>query len=269
MANTMDKLREIAGSIRNFADVAEHCDITRICNTIPAMRVLADELDAILRESEAQGDAGAVGEPVHVGGSGFDSRAGGFAEIVIDGKRYDAQHVARVFLAASATPRTEPAEGREAVAQVAKCAGIGDRSIFLWTYPGGLHGFLGDHPVGTKLYAAPPAGSARLNDPELQAQLEDSVERHRRVVDALTGDGARVTVQAHEPTMFGPNDAWDPADAARVTDWIVGDGLGGIKAEAHFLTTHDDDRVKRAGTRLLERADKIITALAAREGGAS
>lgn len=106
-------------------------------------------IDAIVRESEAQEDAGAAEAKAWLldvmGTWDFTIPTEAFNKIVNR-------------IAARATPRTEPAEGRKVVAQVAKRTDIRGGSFFLWTYPGGLHGFLEDHPVGTKLYAAPPAG---------------------------------------------------------------------------------------------------------------
>lgn len=138
----MVELRELSERI---VARSQHCENTK---DAIAMQEHAAELDAILRESDAQVPVAAT----------LDDAAADPA-LTLDVARELLRDAAAGIrrLAASATPRTEAAEGREAVAQVAKCAGIGDRSIFLWTYPGGLHGFLGDHPVGTKLYAAPPA----------------------------------------------------------------------------------------------------------------
>jgi hypothetical protein len=41
------ELAALAAEIRNFADVADHCDITHICNTTISMRAWAERLDAL------------------------------------------------------------------------------------------------------------------------------------------------------------------------------------------------------------------------------
>lgn len=99
MANTMDKLRELG---ERMVARSQHCENTK---DAIAMQEHAAELDAILRESEAQGDAGAVNAKAWLldvmGTWDFTMPTRAFDEIVNR-------------IAASATPRTEPAEGREA-----------------------------------------------------------------------------------------------------------------------------------------------------------
>lgn len=96
--------------------------------------------------------------------------------------------------------------------------------------------------VGEPSDTAPPPAAQQRSDGEV-------IQRH---VVTKYSDGS---VQVADVTA-------PPPSVPVVPDWITGDGMQGIKAEAHFLTQHTDEAVQRAGARLLERADKIISALA-------
>lgn len=106
--------------------------------------------------------------------------------------------------------------------------------------------------------------------------VERAVERLRQSLIAQStqhGGGEVVAHGFYDPVTGAYSESqhtprWLPAvvctapqSAPVAADWITGDGLQGIKAEAHFLTQHKEEAVQRAGKRLLDRADKIIAAL--------
>lgn len=108
MANTMDKLRELSASLKADAAALRRDGVYGCC--AGTYEYAAAHIDAILRESEAQGDAGAV----EAWERRLRGRAGPFTAQA--GERYVDADVAleafRFALAASAE-RAETAEGRE------------------------------------------------------------------------------------------------------------------------------------------------------------
>ena len=156
MANTMDKLRELGERI---VARSQRCENTK---DAIAMQEHAAELDDILRESEAQGDAGAVealitdlvDEAYQEGKQGRPAWGQRLTDIKND-------LICR--LAASATPRTEPAEGREAHCATCTCVPGMTPAIRFDTSPAEREGAVREHLI--RLGWTPPAGDgARVTD---------------------------------------------------------------------------------------------------------
>lgn len=128
MANTMDKLRELAEWVSNCAEHGDGClawaaqgsEHDCPCGLKEARELAKD----ILRE-EAQGDAGAVAsitDEMRKRAKFIDEMSGGddFLDMFAEELRQWADRIDQK-LAASATPRTEPAEGREACPRDCGC----------------------------------------------------------------------------------------------------------------------------------------------------
>ena len=242
MANTMDKFRALSASLKADAAALRRDRVYMCC--VGTYEYAAAHIDAILCESEAQEDAGAAEAKAWLldvmGTWDFTIPTEAFNKIVNR-------------IAARATPRTEPAEGREAVGA--------DDSITLTDVASVLGEIAEGFDGGGGEYAITDETRRVLIDfahgtPE--HPLFNAVGHYfaQNPVPGTTppaDDGARVTdVMVREALAHCPHDLPPPAR----WEWIA-DKINAYMADPSQMDRDD-----------AESAARVAALLAAREGGA-
>lgn len=139
MADTMDKFRALSASLKADAAALRRDGVYRCC--AGSYEHAAAHIDAIVRESDAQVPVAAT----------LDDAAADPALTLDVARELLRDAAAGIRSLAASAERTEPAEGREAVAEIIGWNNDATPRLRINTK---LHNL----PAGTELYTTPPAG---------------------------------------------------------------------------------------------------------------